>query len=308
MLKAIILCGLFLLISVVAFKPLFIPTFVRAPRRSPSCRQIRSLPLLSTKSSPPAETAPSTTSSGWIVGQTRIQDEFNYQDTVQRLYVRHSVLYTQEMAKTALQQYSLLLTNSSIVDPFARVVQLTTADDASREEGGLIGWIERGNQDFAFANELFRLKPKAGDIHILHSNNQYHVVQVLELWLNNNSVSTTTNSSSQNIKLGAMHGSNMVQSRRTLKGLGIRPQPPTHLRSYHIQTSGCQMNVADSERLAGVLHNELQLSVADNPKNADLILINTCSIRDKAEQKLYDSNGLCSATTRRSLAPASARD
>ena len=51
------------------------------------------------------------------------------------------------------------------------------------------------------------------------------------------------------------------------------------------------MNVADSERLEGVLQNELGLKHSDESKQADLILFNTCSIRDHAEQKLYDALG-----------------
>jgi tRNA-2-methylthio-N6-dimethylallyladenosine synthase len=71
------------------------------------------------------------------------------------------------------------------------------------------------------------------------------------------------------------------------------------LSTYHIQTAGCQMNVADSERLAGILQNDLRLTVADSANNADLVLFNTCSIRDHAEQKLYDALGPYAAAKRK---------
>ena len=61
-------------------------------------------------------------------------------------------------------------------------------------------------------------------------------------------------------------------------------------RRYHITTFGCQMNKADSERMAGVLEDKGFLW-SDNPENADIILYNTCSIRDNAEQKVYSYLG-----------------
>ena len=62
-------------------------------------------------------------------------------------------------------------------------------------------------------------------------------------------------------------------------------------KKYMIQTNGCQMNVADSERLAGILHHDLNLSPTTTGDEADVVLFNTCSIRDHAEQKLYDMLG-----------------
>jgi tRNA-2-methylthio-N6-dimethylallyladenosine synthase len=53
----------------------------------------------------------------------------------------------------------------------------------------------------------------------------------------------------------------------------------------YIETYGCQMNVADSEIVMSVL-NDYGFSHADYPEEADLILINTCSIRDNAEQRI----------------------
>lgn len=61
-------------------------------------------------------------------------------------------------------------------------------------------------------------------------------------------------------------------------------------RRYHITTFGCQMNKADSERMAGILEN-IGLENTDNPDQADLILYNTCTIRDNAEQKVYSYLG-----------------
>jgi tRNA-2-methylthio-N6-dimethylallyladenosine synthase len=61
-------------------------------------------------------------------------------------------------------------------------------------------------------------------------------------------------------------------------------------RRYHITTFGCQMNKADSERMAGILEG-LGFQWVESPNQADLILYNTCTIRDNAEQKVYSYLG-----------------
>lgn len=58
------------------------------------------------------------------------------------------------------------------------------------------------------------------------------------------------------------------------------------MKTFYIETFGCQMNVHDSEKVAGTLLHE-GYSQVDTPEAADLILYNTCSIRDKAEQKVF---------------------
>ncbi|ERN42037.1 tRNA-N(6)-(isopentenyl)adenosine-37 thiotransferase enzyme MiaB [Rubidibacter lacunae KORDI 51-2] len=61
-------------------------------------------------------------------------------------------------------------------------------------------------------------------------------------------------------------------------------------RRYHITTFGCQMNKADSERMAGIL-DALGWHACNDPDRADLVLYNTCTIRDNAEQKVYSYLG-----------------
>lgn len=59
---------------------------------------------------------------------------------------------------------------------------------------------------------------------------------------------------------------------------------------YHIHTMGCQMNLADSERMAGALET-LGFSCSEDPEQADVLVYNTCSIREKAEIKVYSALG-----------------
>ncbi len=61
-------------------------------------------------------------------------------------------------------------------------------------------------------------------------------------------------------------------------------------KSVFLETFGCQMNESDSERLLGFLR-DLGYTRVETPGDADLIILNTCSVRDKAEQKVYSALG-----------------
>jgi tRNA-2-methylthio-N6-dimethylallyladenosine synthase len=69
-----------------------------------------------------------------------------------------------------------------------------------------------------------------------------------------------------------------------------RPQAGQGRGSYWITTFGCQMNKADSERMAGILE-AMGYREASAELEADLVLYNTCTIRDNAEQKVYSYLG-----------------
>ena len=63
-------------------------------------------------------------------------------------------------------------------------------------------------------------------------------------------------------------------------------------RTYEVRTHGCQMNVHDSERLAGLLEAAGYVDVAsvpatDRPQTADVVVFNTCAVRENADNKLY---------------------
>ncbi len=58
------------------------------------------------------------------------------------------------------------------------------------------------------------------------------------------------------------------------------------MKTFYIETFGCQMNAHDSEKVVGTLLAEGYTQV-DQPETAELVLYNTCSIRDKAEQKVF---------------------
>lgn len=60
--------------------------------------------------------------------------------------------------------------------------------------------------------------------------------------------------------------------------------------NYFIHTYGCQMNIHDSEKIAGILRS-IGYSECDSPENADVVVFNTCCIRETAEQKIYGHIG-----------------
>ncbi|MDA9143499.1 tRNA (N6-isopentenyl adenosine(37)-C2)-methylthiotransferase MiaB [Gammaproteobacteria bacterium] len=59
----------------------------------------------------------------------------------------------------------------------------------------------------------------------------------------------------------------------------------------YIKTFGCQMNEYDSEKTVDILKDKKNVTVTDNPEDADIVLLNTCSIREKAEAKVYSDLG-----------------
>lgn len=63
------------------------------------------------------------------------------------------------------------------------------------------------------------------------------------------------------------------------------------ISKLHIRTFGCQMNEYDSNKMTDVLRNSHNLELTDDADDADVILINTCSIREKAEEKLFHQLG-----------------
>ena len=283
-----------------------------------------------------------------------------YSRKVKSLYLRHVLVERMETAELALQWYLQLSSGESIAsdsgsdkgiavelttsrDPFGDVARQLSACSMTREEGGKIGWIDLPNRQddemddedddsiaqLTFASlipkdileELVKVQPKAGDVHIVGPSsitNQVHVIRVEELYVPNVLPKAidrvyrdkTNKDGGGETKLGSFHGVNALVPRNKLKGHGVMPRVPkferttpgaapstTKQRTYAIQTNGCQMNVADSERLEGILQDELGLvpipetRLKEDLHTADVVIFNTCSIRDHAEQKLYDALG-----------------
>lgn len=63
------------------------------------------------------------------------------------------------------------------------------------------------------------------------------------------------------------------------------------MKKLYIKTHGCQMNVYDSEKMLAVLNESMGMELTQNQDDADVILINTCSIREKAQEKVFSELG-----------------
>jgi tRNA-2-methylthio-N6-dimethylallyladenosine synthase len=62
-------------------------------------------------------------------------------------------------------------------------------------------------------------------------------------------------------------------------------------QKLYIKTYGCQMNAYDSSKMADVLKHHMNVTPTDHPEEADILLMNTCSIREKAEEKVFSDLG-----------------
>jgi tRNA-2-methylthio-N6-dimethylallyladenosine synthase len=260
-----------------------------------------------------------------------------YDSLVRAAFVRHVTLETEEMADLAIQTY---LRGSSVItddprdklDPFGRLAKDLSSCVKSREEAGKIGWIDNprhpdhitnGSENNLILsdlvskeviNELFKAKPKGGDILKIKDESsgnraKFHLCRIDDILIDYVANSSKTKSEleeqEQTLQFKQRGINKVITDRSKLKGLGTKPIAPDISvdkgagLKYSIITTGCQMNVADSERLAGVLQNNLKLVETQNPADANVVILNTCSIRDHAEQKVYDTLGPFAARKRK---------
>ncbi|PZQ88359.1 MAG: tRNA (N6-isopentenyl adenosine(37)-C2)-methylthiotransferase MiaB [Leifsonia xyli] len=83
----------------------------------------------------------------------------------------------------------------------------------------------------------------------------------------------------------------------SLLDAAIQDRPRTGPRTYEVRTFGCQMNAHDSERLSGSLEAAGYVRATDG--DADIVVINTCAVRENADNKLYGTLGHLANTKRR---------
>ncbi len=62
-------------------------------------------------------------------------------------------------------------------------------------------------------------------------------------------------------------------------------------QKLYIETLGCQMNEYDSAKMRDVLHASHGFELTDDPEQADVLLMNTCSVREKAQEKVFSELG-----------------
>ena len=172
----------------------------------------------------------------------------------------------------------------------------------TRDKGGEIGWVsvsqfgDNEHLDLILPEvariEVLGLTTKPGDIVMASSERGYHLVQVADVMVDVRSMSKTKIRRKKKDANGQE-----IEFRGILGGALDAQQEGVNFKTdliYKIETMGCQMNIADSERMEGQLQN-LGLRPFDEEKDknrkVDLVVLNTCSIRDHAEQKVYSYIG-----------------
>jgi Uncharacterized protein family UPF0004/Radical SAM superfamily len=241
-------------------------------------------------------TSPYPTARGTTVDSRQI---VAVQQNLQAILIAHCLFATHEMAEE-----SLLRLRTTQVD-FATLAATVSACSGTRTEQGLVGWVnvetsgqrnmtittaaEARNSNTADPNghldgifpleartDLLDMRTKPGDIVMVQSSRGYHLVQIVDVMANVRQMAT-------------------MKERRTNSAYTQRNflQSKTNL-TYKLETMGCQMNQADSERMEGQL---LNLGIRphkdddEDSREPDIIVLNTCSIREHAEQKVYSYLG-----------------
>ena len=216
-------------------------------------------------------------------------------DHLTAIRLKHIVFATKELASQSLKQ--LRSAQISFDDLAAQISNCAETKD----KGGEIGWvsvIDSNNEhlDLIFPKEAreetLQSTTKPGDIVMAASERGFHLVQVADVMVDVRKMAKT--------KLRKKKKNNdgeVIETMGILGGALAAEQEGVEFKRdliYKLETMGCQMNIADSERMEGQLQN---LGIrpfnenADTGRKADLVVLNTCSIRDHAEQKVYSYIG-----------------
>jgi len=267
-------------------------------------------------SSPPAASTPATaatttsavaypTARGSESDARKIVAAGSARQHLQAVLVSHCLFATRALAEESLQRL-----RTAQVD-FETLAGTVSACRETREEKGAVGWInvvshnedhdnDADNDDTSSSNNnassnnnsnehldailprsaretLVQMVTKPGDVVLLQSSRGYHLIQIVDIMAN--------------VSAMAVHRRKRRHAQNnSSQSLGLEDN-----LTYKIETMGCQMNLADSERIEGQL---LSLGIrpyteSQNDKRAgpDVVVLNTCSIRDHAEQKVYSYMG-----------------
>mmetsp|Transcript_24202 Transcript_24202/g.67047 ORF Transcript_24202/g.67047 Transcript_24202/m.67047 type:complete len:681 (+) Transcript_24202:145-2187(+) len=170
----------------------------------------------------------------------------------------------------------------------------------SREKGGTIGWVTIDDQDGSKNEHLDGIFPaqareqaihittKPGDIVLVESPRGFHLVQICDVMADVRRMSTLKQ------RKQSKHGYGKSGARVALAGINPGSDDEKKDLTYKLETMGCQMNLADSERIEGQLQSMgIRPLDADSDKGVDpdVVVLNTCSIREHAESKVYSYLG-----------------
>jgi hypothetical protein len=187
--------------------------------------------------------------------------------------------------------------------------QISLCSD-TRDKGGSIGWVTIDDQDgtknehldLLFPNQArvqaIHITTKPGDIVLVQSHRGYHLVQVQDVMADVKKMSylKQRKKGDNSFQQGAARVASAAAAAAGGGGGGIHSgafgsdSKEKKDLTYKIETMGCQMNLADSERIEGQLQSmgirPLDPEVDDKSIHPDVVVLNTCSIREHAESKV----------------------
>jgi hypothetical protein len=205
--------------------------------------------------------------------------------------LNHILFASEQLATSSLYE---LRQASLAFDDLAR--QLSMCSE-TRQHGGNIGWLSFGQDEKSDPNQhldlvlpkrarckILNFKTKPGDIVMVESHRGFHLVQIADVMVDVRRMATTL--PRRHLKEGGALSEALHQGQAE----GNFPD-----LTYKIETMGCQMNQADSERMEGQMQSlgirKLRPEEEAQKRKPDVVVLNTCSIRDKAEQKVYSHIG-----------------
>jgi MiaB/RimO family radical SAM methylthiotransferase len=235
---------------------------------------------------------------GMTVDSRQIVASSGTRSHITSILVAHCLFCTLELAEESL----LSLRIGAITD-FATLAKSVSACNATRSDSGLVGWInipslKNENSEVVDTvasslsvsvdpnehlnelipkearNTLLNIVTKPGDIVLVESHRGYHLMQIMDVMAN--------------VRKMAEHRPRRFQ--QSFNYLDFFSGDVT----FKLESMGCQMNTADSERMEGQLLNlgiRPHRGDASEAREPDIVVLNTCSIRDHAEQKVYSYLG-----------------
>ena len=189
-------------------------------------------------------------------------------DEIESIRIRHVMVQTEMMANDVFT-----MIREGRID-FSDVAASLSICPLSKASGGDLGWISVSERASNVPIELVSgaISLNKGDMTVVSSLSngeaKWHVLQLVDVV------------SKLNLS---------VIKRRKQNYIGMKGVNENNL-TYNIETMGCQMNIADSERMEGQLRDLGYRKVSDSSQSS-LLILNTCSIREHAEQKLYSYIG-----------------
>ncbi|GKY93965.1 hypothetical protein MPSEU_000363400 [Mayamaea pseudoterrestris] len=234
---------------------------------------------------------------------------------LQAVRLKHVLFATEPLALASLHDLR------SATLEFEQLAKMVSACSLTRDKGGAIGWVNVGGNDAENVNDdedhddssnsnedhldelipraarqqLVQMSTKPGDVVMVESTRGFHLVQIVDVMADVRKMSYVKQRrhkpTSPKLASFLEHRRRNIDNNIDNKNSSASSTGLT----YSLSSMGCQMNLADSERIEGQLQS-LGIHPIDSIRTTskqqpDIVILNTCSIRDHAEQKVYSYLG-----------------